>query len=665
LNSHRSSIAAQVSLIGCGILVAAIVTFSLVAFFRTEATLERRSDQELRARVTLLEAQFATFDKTVKSNTDRLASIFESMLGGPVRIETSRSVQVADQAVPVVMVGNQALNLGHAEVDAFSRATKGTATVFVRTGDDFMRVSTSVRKEDGSRAIGTLLGASHPAYKVVMAGQPYLGKARLFGHDYMTKYTPVMEGGKVTAILFVGLDITEDLAAMLAQIGKARIGERGYYVVLDGSSAKSRGELMVHPELQGKNATVDAAAAVFKPALEQAEGTLEYDGRRLPFVRFDTWGWVVGASVDLDEMRADAASLRNLMLGLGLAILVAGCAATYIVLARRLRPLLDVARNAERLGQGDLTVRTGHKGNDEVGELAAAFNRMAEQFGDMVVRMKRATVSMNEAVAQVQGESAQVQQGSQEQSDAASRVAAALEQVTVSLEHVGGNARDSQRLSQRTNDVSQQGEGVVQRTSEEIAAIARSVREAASAIEGLSQRSDEISQVVKTIKDIADQTNLLALNAAIEAARAGEQGRGFAVVADEVRKLAERTSQATVEIGAMISAIQADTRSAVDGMQTSSGRVDAGVQLAREAAEALSQIRSAANETLTKANEIAGAMEEQNAASAEIARNVERIATMADGNHAAASRSHGSVQRLEALAAELAALTEGMKVGNG
>lgn len=664
MNSHRSSIAAQVSLIGCGILVAAILTFSLVAYFRTEATLERRSDQELRARVSLLEAQFGTFDKTVKSNTDRLASIFESMLGGPVHIETARSVQVGDQTVPVVMVGNQALNLGHAEVDAFSRATKGTATVFVRTGDDFMRVSTSLKKEDGSRAIGTLLGTSHPAYKSVMAGQPYLGKARLFGHDYMTKYTPVMEGGRVTAILYVGLDITQDLAAMLAQIGKSRIGERGYYVVLDGSSAKSRGEVMVHPELQGKNAMTDAAAAAFKPALEQAEGTLEYDGRRLPFVRFDTWGWIIGASVDLDEMRADAASLRNLMLGLGLAILVAGCVATYVVLSRRLRPLHTLARSAERLGQGDLTVRISHKSNDEVGELATAFNHMAEQFGEMVVRIKRAAVAMNEAVGQVQGESAQVQQGSQEQSDSASRVAAALEEVTVSLEHVGANARDSQRLSQRTNDMSQQGEGVVQRTSEEIAAIAQAVRDAAGAIEGLSQRSDQISQVIKTIKDIADQTNLLALNAAIEAARAGEQGRGFAVVADEVRKLAERTSQATVEIGSMITAIQADTRGAVDGMQTSSGRVDAGVELAGEAAAALSQIREAANETLAKANEIAGAMEEQNAASAEIARNVERIATMADGNHAAASRSHSSVQRLEALAAELAALTEGMKVGN-
>jgi len=645
-------------------LFAAIVTFSLVAYFRTAATLDQRSDDDLAARVRLLEAQLDTFDRSVKNNTDRLASIFESMLGGPVRVDPSRTVQVGDRTVPLVMIGNQALNPGHADVDAFSRATHGNATVFVRTGDDFIRVTTSVKKEDGSRAIGTMLGASHPAYKSVMAGQPYLGKARLFGRDYMTKYTPVKQGSEITAILYVGLDITDDLASMLAQIGKARIGERGYYVLVDASQAKSRGELMVHPDLRGKNALTDEVAVTFKPVLDQPQGNFEKDGRKIVFVRFDSWGWIVGASVDVAEMRADAVSLRNLMLGLGLAILLAGCAATYFVLSRRLQPLRALAENAERLGRGDLTVRTSHKGDDEVGELAMAFNKMAEQFGGIVVRMKRATVSMKEAVGQVQGESAQVQKGSQEQSDSASRVAAALEEVTVSLEHVGSNARDSQKLSQRTNDLSQQGAAVAQRTSEEIAAIAQAVREAATAIEGLSQRSDQISHVVKVIKDIADQTNLLALNAAIEAARAGEQGRGFAVVADEVRKLAERTSQATIEIGAMISAIQTETRSAATGMVTSSGRVDTGVQLAHDAAAALSQIREAATETLAKASEITHAMDEQNAASAEIARNVERIATMADGNHAAAARSHSGVQRLDQLAAELGALTAGMKAGD-
>jgi methyl-accepting chemotaxis protein len=261
----------------------------------------------------------------------------------------------------------------------------------------------------------------------------------------------------------------------------------------------------------------------------------------------------------------------------------------------------------------------------------------------------------------VREDSATVREGSREQSDSASRVAAALEEVTVSLQLVGDNARDSQRLSRRTSEISTHGESVVRRTAYEIGRIAGAVREAAGAIDGLSQRSGEITRVIKVIKDIADQTNLLALNAAIEAARAGEQGRGFAVVADEVRKLAERTASATVEIGGMIEAIQAETRRAVGGMESSSEQVEEGVRLAREAAGSLSGILEAAGESLVKASEIVASMDEQNAAGAEIARNVERIAAMADANTSSAARSHASVQELESLAAELEVLTAGLK----
>ncbi|MCW5626636.1 MAG: chemotaxis protein, partial [Burkholderiales bacterium] len=228
----------------------------------------------------------------------------------------------------------------------------------------------------------------------------------------------------------------------------------------------------------------------------------------------------------------------------------------------------------------------------------------------------------------------------------------------------GSNAQDSQRLSQRTATLAVDGEQTARRTADEIATIADDVRSAAGAIGGLSARSEEISQVVRVIKDIADQTNLLALNAAIEAARAGEQGRGFAVVADEVRKLAERTGASTVEIGTMIEAIQKDTRSAVSGIESSTARVDGGVALARDAAKALADILGAADESRVKSTEITNAMQEQNTAAGEIARHVERIATMADANSAAATRSHGTVQRLETLADELAALTAGLRVGS-
>jgi methyl-accepting chemotaxis protein len=240
-------------------------------------------------------------------------------------------------------------------------------------------------------------------------------------------------------------------------------------------------------------------------------------------------------------------------------------------------------------------------------------------------------------------------------------VAAALEQVNASLNGVAGNAVDSQGLSRRTNDLSLQGESVAARAAEETAAIAAAVRDSAHAISSLSVRSDQISQVVKVIRDIADQTNLLALNAAIEAARAGEQGRGFAVVADEVRKLAERTSQATLEIGAMIETIQKETAGAVEGMRGGSERVDQGVRLVREVASALAEIRAAAEQTATKSAEITSAMNEQNSAGQEITNNVERIAQMAEENSAAAARSQQTVDRLDSLARDLASLTAGLR----
>jgi methyl-accepting chemotaxis protein len=225
--------------------------------------------------------------------------------------------------------------------------------------------------------------------------------------------------------------------------------------------------------------------------------------------------------------------------------------------------------------------------------------------------------------------------------------------MTVSIGQVAEHAQEAAAIADKSSALAREGESIVRAASSEMNSIAQSVRHGSELVETLNRRSAEISTIVRVIKDIADQTNLLALNAAIEAARAGEQGRGFAVVADEVRKLAERTGSATSEIGSMIEAIQRETSSVVETMQAGGDKVVQGVKLADEAAAALEKINAQTMEAVQSVNAIASATREQQAASSDIARNVERIAQMTEESGAAAHHNADSATSLERLASGL------------
>ena len=312
---------------------------------------------------------------------------------------------------------------------------------------------------------------------------------------------------------------------------------------------------------------------------------------------------------------------------------------------------------------GDLTNRAPVEGRDEVAETAAEFNKLIESFQTIIGKVFFNSVEVARASQQLISEANRVASGSIQQRDAALATASAMNQLTENMNQVSQNATETAGISETSSNLSAEGVTIVQNASAEMVRISASVTQSAQVVYALGERSKAISGIVQTIREIADQTNLLALNAAIEAARAGEQGRGFAVVADEVRKLAERTAKATGEISQMISAIQGETQSAIVSIEAGTGQAKNGADLAQQAASSLERINSGARVTMEKVDAIASAVAQQSRAGHTIADHVTSIMEMAETNSAAAEKALSEANQLDYLASNLKEIGNVFKLG--
>ncbi|MFZ2854045.1 MAG: methyl-accepting chemotaxis protein [Rhodocyclaceae bacterium] len=305
------------------------------------------------------------------------------------------------------------------------------------------------------------------------------------------------------------------------------------------------------------------------------------------------------------------------------------------------------AEVATRIAGGDLAAEVPAA---PAGSLLAAMKTMRDELRSMIGQMNANAAALSSSAEQVASASQQVARSSGEQSDAASSMASAIEEMSVSIGNVADSASQASGISSHSGETAREGAGIVIGAAQEMKNIAESVGSVSNAIRELGVNAQGISGVVTVISEVASQTNLLALNAAIEAARAGEQGRGFAVVADEVRKLAERTTLATKEIGSMIAAIQASSGDAIEAMDEAAQRTAQGVNLAEEAGAAIGRIQDEANCVLTAVGEISDSLHEQGSVTQDIARHVEDIARMSDDNSSRAGESAAAAAHLQTLA---------------
>lgn len=313
----------------------------------------------------------------------------------------------------------------------------------------------------------------------------------------------------------------------------------------------------------------------------------------------------------------------------------------------------ELAQTAAKLANGDLTARVLWDSTDELGDVGRAFNQMAKEFSALISQVRQSADQVASAALLQASTSEKVSVISGNQTQQAGVAATSIDNLNVAVKEVAKKSLEVLSSATEASIMASDGQQVVNKAVLGIQQVATTVSESASLIAALGARSDQIGQIVSVIKDIAEQTNLLALNAAIEAARAGEQGRGFAVVADEVRKLAERTATATSEISGMISAIQTETGSAVSTMEKGSTQVKEGVALANQAGLSLQNINNSVKNVVEMIGQIADATRTQSDTTNEITQRVEHIAEMASANKISVDETTSASHDLQNLSTHL------------
>ena len=503
--------------------------------------------------------------------------------------------------------------------------------------------------------------AGREYFKQIMAGKtfvsdPVISKAE--GKAVVVVAAPSPRNGSIIGGVAGGVPL-EDMSKL---IGEIKAADSGY-----AYAVRSDGLIIIHPNTDMAMKINGLTDASTPPALKEItakmvkgeQGVAQYkfkgDVKYIAYAPIPGTTWSLAVNVPAKEVLAKLNVLLWTSLVIILIVLVLAIAISLYIATSITKPLESMKSMLQDIaqGEGDLTKRLDATSKDELGEASRCFNLFADKLHGLISQVAETTEMVASASVQLRLNSEHIATGTEEVAAQASTVATAGEEMAATSGDIAQNCSLAAGGSQLASAAAVSGSQVVDETICVMNSIAERVRATAQSVENLGSRSEQIGQIIGTIEDIADQTNLLALNAAIEAARAGEQGRGFAVVADEVRALAERTTKATKEIGEMIRTIQHETQAAVKAMEIGVGEVAKGSEKAADSGRALEKILGQINDVTMQINQVATAAEEQTATTAEISSNMHQITDVVAATSKGAYESAVSANQLSGLAGEL------------